>query len=212
MDQLKIVLAAFKKHHFWVLCGVAVVTALVGWWLATGALDKAFADRRTEINGNFQKMQTIVGQEKHPNQQCIEEIGKKTEELKAEVVLAWKQLYEQQKQKNPLPKPLGEDFKMVFESLGPKDKIPGRYLQRYMDFIGYHIPTLFEMADILRPAPPAEDDKDTAIGEAPGRRRPPMGLAGPVYDPEAGRDYDSSLGGSYQYPTGAMGGVQNYGV
>ncbi len=153
MDQVKVVLAALKKYHFWVLCGLVVLMGLAGWWLATSALAKQFDTRSTELQGHFAKLLDIVGRQNHPNEKVITKIEDTTNDLKKDVYEAWEILYEEQDRHNPLPNVLTDGFKDVFRGLDPEDDIPREYREEYQSFIQYHIPRLFgeEGVNVLRP-------------------------------------------------------------
>ena len=153
MDQVKVVLAALKKYHFWVLCGLVVLMGLAGWWLATSALAKQFDTRSTELQGHFAKLLDIVGRQNHPNEKVIAKIEDTTNDLKKDVYEAWEILYEEQDRHNPLPNVLTDGFKDVFRGLDPEDDIPREYREEYQSFIQYHIPRLFgeEGVNVLRP-------------------------------------------------------------
>jgi hypothetical protein len=47
MDKLEPIL----KQKFWILLGVGVIMTLVGWWMASGALAKTIAERKTMLDG-----------------------------------------------------------------------------------------------------------------------------------------------------------------
>jgi len=172
MYQFKKTLAAIQKHHFWVLCALILVIGSAVWAMGSADLSNRFESRRTELDQDFQKSQYISEQEpNHPNERVIAAIHQQTEELKENVLEAWQLLYNEQQEKNPFPEVLDADFKIVFESLDPEDEIPGHYRERYQNFIRYHIPTLFERIDYLRPAekePGAEDVGAADIGEGMG--------------------------------------------
>jgi hypothetical protein len=210
MDQLKTVLAALKKHHFWVLCGLVVLIALTVWWLATGAVDNAFGERTGKIKGDLDQMASISTTPQHPNEPVIKDIGQRTGELKKKVLKAWEGLYKEQKEKNPLPGTLSEDFRRVFEDLGPEEEIPWEYRQEYLDFIGRHIQTLPEMVNYLRPV---VRQQDTVNPDAPKSPRPPMGYGSGSFDPEApgtsGMTYNTYR--SAAYSTGGIAGEADMG-
>jgi hypothetical protein len=157
MDKLKTVLAAIKKHHFWVLSGVVIVVALLSWTWATTDLANGLDSRKTTLEGYFNDLRGIIEMPDHPNEDDIAEIKVTTEKLKSNVLDAWVRLYQDQKQKNKLPDSLSPQFQQVFESLGPEDKLPDDYLHEYWRFIPKHFSTLFEQIDLLRPETSDQD-------------------------------------------------------
>ena len=208
MDQVKTVLAALKKHHFWVLCVVVVAVGLASWLLATRSVDQACAARVSKIQDDAQQMGAITSIAPHPNQPVVDAINARTAQLKMEVLEAWEELYTVQKKKNPLPKVLSEGFQKEFEGLGPTDEINWKYRQEYMEFIGSHIPTLFEMVDILRREPLEEG----ANGAIPGSPQLPTGPGGRFMGGEGGMEYDGSVGGGMGYAAGPGGEGGQFGT
>ena len=211
MDRPKIALAAIKKHHFWVLCGVVVAVGLALWWTSTSSVDGKRTTRTAKITGDLNQMVKIVGIPRHPNQKVIKHRNTQTVKNKEEILRAWAGLYNLQKEKNPLPTVLGDDFKKEFEALGPLEDLEYEYLQRYREFIGRHIPKLFEMADILRPAPV---DEETPDPDAPGVAQPPTGPTGGYRADLSGRGslgYDGPTGQGSMYSTELTGEGGQYG-
>ncbi|MHC4180053.1 MAG: hypothetical protein ACYSWU_21325, partial [Planctomycetota bacterium] len=201
MDNLRNVLAVFKKHHFWVLCGLAVAIVLGLWWWATHQVDEARAARTGEIEGAMGRLEQIrLNRNNNANQKVIDLADAQTAELKKVVFEAWEGLYNQQQDNNPLPELLSDEFKKRFEAFKQdwEVSIGGTYEREYMDFIGRHVPTLFEMVDVLRPAPV---ELDPANPDGPGLSRPPGGPGGayPAWGGGAGpgMEYDGQVGGHY---------------
>jgi hypothetical protein len=151
MAQLKIVLAVLKRHHFWALCGVVVAAAVPLWLQATTSLKDARATATGEINGWCTGMDAIANQQNHPNEESIKTVADQTLRLKQDVLQAWQRLYQEQKGKNPLPDVLTQKFKDEFMG-DPPGEISWSCRDEYMNNIGRHIPKLFEMVDVLRPA------------------------------------------------------------
>ena len=170
MDQLKVILAAIKKHHFWVLGGVVLILLLGVWWQATSGLAKQYEGRKGTLKGHFQKISTLAGAVDPPNAGVIEAIGRVHDDMTKDVLEAWKFLYKQQQDKNRLPEDLGPEFISVWNSLQPDDPIPDEFRDIYWTFITNYLPTQCKRAHIRRP-------KD---GEAERRR------LGPGLMPEGG--------------------------
>ncbi|HUT93943.1 MAG TPA: hypothetical protein VMY37_31055, partial [Thermoguttaceae bacterium] len=151
MDQVKFVLAAVKKHHFWVLCGVIVVLVLGAWWSATSGLAKSIETRKGELESAEKSLQGITSESLHANKECISAVQAKHEKLKNEVYGAWDFLYRVQK-KNSVWPPIAPNFRRDIELLGPDDEIRPEYRDLYMYFIRKHLPRLYEAVDIRLPA------------------------------------------------------------
>ena len=60
MDQVKLILAAVKKHHFWVLGGVVLLVLLAIWWQATSGLATQVGSRTTKLKGEFSGMSNLA--------------------------------------------------------------------------------------------------------------------------------------------------------
>lgn len=155
MDKFKKYLAVAQKYHFWIICGVVLLTAIVCWWIATAALDSERRQRETKLNGDFKNV--IIAQN-HPNQRVLDQIQKDHEELKAGVFSAWQELYEEQRSKNPFPDVVDGGFRQQFENLKPKMELKAEYRERYQNFIKNHLPKLLKIIDVRRP--PEDKDKD----------------------------------------------------
>jgi len=150
MDQVKIVLAAIKKHHFWVLCGVIVVLVLGAWWSATSGLAKSIETRKEELISAQKSVQSVTSESLHANQECIKEIKAKHEDLKNEVYDAWNFFYGEQKRNNQWP-PVDQTFRRDIALLGPDDEISVPHRDSYMYFIRRHLPQTFEIVDLRLP-------------------------------------------------------------
>jgi len=159
MDNVKVFLAALKKYQFWAISGVVLITTFVCWWLATASLASQTSKRTSEIDSDFKG---VIIAHNHPNQGVIDKIGQQHDALKRSVFDAWEVLYREQKEKNPLPKVLGEDFKKQFETLKPKEELPAEYRELYQNFIMGHFPTLLKMIDVRH----SPEEKENATGRA----------------------------------------------
>jgi hypothetical protein len=154
MDQLKVVLEAIKKHHFWVLNGLIVVVTLTLWALATSELAGSYRQRATKLDGSFAAMTGICGQPAHPNQNVVDEVKKRTTDLKWNVLESWQKLYDEQKANNVLPDALTADFKNAFENLEPGAELDNWHREEYQNFIQDHFADLFQSKlDVVRDAP-----------------------------------------------------------
>jgi hypothetical protein len=177
MDKFKKVLAVLKKYHFWVATVVVLLVTVVCWWLATAGLASQFQTRKKKLEGDFGGVKKI--QRNDPNNTVVQAIETENKALKEKVLQAWDILYRQQKEKNPIPKFLGEEFKQQFESLNlkAKEELELANRERYQNFIvDQYLPSLLKLVDVRRPAEASE--------AAPGDARPAAG--GRAADKEAG--------------------------
>jgi hypothetical protein len=191
MDKVKIALAILRKHHFWFLCGVVVLLALVIWTTATADLVDRFTTRKTALESLKSSVQSVNSKPDHPNRGTIGAIQSATQKLKGNVFATWQFLHGEQKEKNTWPRELGQDFLNVINSLKLDEEIPPQYLERYHNFIVRHFPALFEILDVRLPA--QLDEKGEVKLDANGR---PMRI-----DPFAAPGTTSSMA-----PMGMEGG------
>ena len=156
MDKVKLALTQLKKHHFWVLCGLIVVTALLSWAQATGDLAGQTEKRIKALEGEFATVQNVNLQPNHPNETVIKAIREAIDGasdkpgVKHNVLRAWTILYDEQKNKNALPDVLGKRFKEHFENLPPNGELDPDDLDTYMYQIEKYFPKLFRMIDLRR--------------------------------------------------------------
>jgi hypothetical protein len=108
MDQLKTFLAAVKKHHFWILCGLSCVVGLGMVYGATAKLSKAYDSKKSDISGVERKLVDYTGGSDHPNEKWIAAVKGKTEDFRRIVYDAWVKLYDQQRINFFWPKDLGK--------------------------------------------------------------------------------------------------------
>jgi hypothetical protein len=155
MDQLKTFLTALKKYHFWVLCGIVLITVLTCWWMATASLADQYHQYRSTIEAKFNDL-TKLGTNP-PNDKVINYVAERDSALKKNVFQTWEMLYQQQKALNSAPPELGEDFKRRFENLKPNEELDLNSRQVYQNYIKLHFPTLPLLVDARRPAPVTPD-------------------------------------------------------
>ena len=164
MDKFKKYLAVAIKYHFWIICALLLITAMVCWWLATASLAAQFGVRKAKLDQAFT---TTKVQPNHPNQGVIDKIHQQNDALKTTVYKAWETLYLEQKKNNPLPPVLSEDFKQQFEDLKPKEDLKLAYREQYQSFIAGYLPTLRVLIDARRPA--GSDSRATTGGRKDGK-------------------------------------------
>jgi len=168
MDQLQVALSVLKKQYFWVVSALILLVALGSWYKATGDLAQRYEQRKSKVEGYFSSLQTIVSEPKHPNEAVIQGIVDKTERLRKEVYKAWEILYLDQKAKNQLSPKLPQRFRDYWEAAGPDAELPRDLREDYQIFIVDHIPKLFDMVGVRRPAARQQEGEQPA---APGGAR-----------------------------------------
>lgn len=164
MDQLKAAMSWLAKYHFWVLSGLAVLVGLAVWFLAVSDLEARYNSRVQKIDSDFQAMQGIQGEPQHPNERVIQASQAKHEDLKKNVLNAWRILYQLQEDKNPWPDVLGQDFLTFIKSQPPDAEIPEHLREFYQNFIIQRFPKLLELIDVRRPKPGTKAATEKAGG------------------------------------------------
>ena len=159
MDQVKVALAVIKKHHFWILCGLAVLFGLGAWWSATAGLASRIEARRGELESTYKQIAGISSGGAHPNEETNKKIEGLHKELTDKVLKAWSKLYQDQKERNEWPSELGDEFRDYVKFLRSEDEIPFDYRNTYMYFIRNHFPEMYEIVDIRLPVEKDEDGR-----------------------------------------------------
>ena len=87
MERLEPVL----KQKFWILLGVTLIMAIVGWWLSTAAMAKTIAERQSQIEAAFKK----VPEGAVPNENWVKELNALNSNQETAIAVAksasWKQ-------------------------------------------------------------------------------------------------------------------------
>lgn len=189
MDKVISILALLKKHLFWFISGATIIVILVCWWMSTASLAKSFQLQQAEIKKKIGEVESIVGDTQHPTPEYIKAVNDKNQKLKEGVLAVWMTLYNEQKEKNPWPAVLGENFiNEVTMKLGPTDTIPYNLRERYQNVIKDYFPILYDSIKLRRPADEVEGGarsgenaavaprtgRTNRIGQAPGGRRGPV--------------------------------------
>ncbi|MDY0167955.1 MAG: hypothetical protein RBS80_15510 [Thermoguttaceae bacterium] len=182
MDKVKLALALLGKYHFWVLCILAVLVAMLCWTWATADLASRYEKRKGEIDGHFDSVRQILGNPSLRNEKGVEATQQEHLLQKDEVLRGWQVLYRQQKENNPLPEVLSKRFRDEFENLRPGREMRVLFREEYLNFIERHYPTLLRLVDIRRPGDVPLDQytdelRGGRIGERRGRGAGAAGLA-----------------------------------
>jgi hypothetical protein len=138
MDKVKHYLEVARKHHFWILCGVAAMVAVIVWMMATNKLAAEFKTREGEIKSQLSALKGINAP--HPNETWTTGMEKTTADARESVRSAWTLLYQDQKEKIfKWPAVLGEDFLKAIARVEDgkdaylKQNLRERYLNRVRD-------------------------------------------------------------------------------
>jgi hypothetical protein len=190
MDKLKPILAKLRKHHFWLLALAALVSGLVGWYMASGRLSAAYDTNKSKIVGKFTNLDGILKTPDHPNVKWTEEIGKITSKEKDYVRTAWETVYNEQKQHLTWPPELGKAFIDFAQKSKPDEEFELDLRTRYQDLI---LKTEFPRLLAIVGAKDEEASKNAtgAAGAPAPAPAPPRagGAAQPTPTPEASTDF-----------------------
>lgn len=97
MNKFNTTLKYLKKYIFWVISILCLLTALITSSTISGQKSKNFKARESVIEGRFQEMQMLAGQNS-PNEIVVAQKKEDVDNLLQNLMDAWKTLYEPQSQ------------------------------------------------------------------------------------------------------------------
>ena len=175
MDQVRTFLAAVKKHHFWILCGLAVLIGLGMTISAKSKLLNSYEDEKGKINSAQTSVAPFATGQDHPNPTWIDDAKAKTVEAQKKVFDAWNKLYQEQaKSVFQWPLDLTEDQAFLKEFAAADDQTEKKLERKRLDELAYRYisyitkVTLPRLATIIDAEWTAGDDKDAARRAAAG--------------------------------------------
>ncbi len=171
MDQLKVILGHVRKHHFWLLCAICIVSGFVAWWMAAGALSKDYASRKGAIDSKFSGLDVILQEPNFPNDKWREAVDELTEQQKDKVRTAWQQVYDEQAPLLKWPEALGPEFQKI-RSQSQAETMSPQFCERYMTYVPGEYP---QIARDHRRRPIGQE---TDAGRCQGRDEPNKGHLG----------------------------------
>jgi hypothetical protein len=92
----KEVLEQTKKHHFWILCVVVLITGVVGWYMAVNDLSAKTTQQISAIGTSYTQASGVAGSQKHPNPSISIEVDKLLDKKKEDVYWGWAAQYQKQ--------------------------------------------------------------------------------------------------------------------
>lgn len=128
MEKLQPILSGLKKHHFWIVCVIAIGAILGGWYMAREDFPESFKKNKQEVQRKFDDVGRIRGKS-IPGQTWPDEAGKKARSLHGELADAAKKL--QAGPENEWPKVLGKEFQGAVLKFGRAGKWPPERLEAY---------------------------------------------------------------------------------
>lgn len=171
MDSLKKYGAALKKHHFWVLMGLVVVIALVGWNSATADLKQQKEDQVRQIQNRFANLDPYL-YGNPANEEFAEEVRTLATSLEGQVFDAWGLMAEDQSGILKWPQTVA-----AIGELAPGSEIPEPLRADYRNLvIESEWDRLFELLDLRRRKGAAAGAPAPAVG--PGGQPVPVQLEG----------------------------------
>src|SRR6516162_6692626 len=99
MDKVKQILELLRRHHFWILCGLAALVGVIVWQMSTSSLDAEFQKDSHNVAESLKKVQDVARDDTMPREKWKELKEKETEARKDEVGKKWQELYAEQKEK-----------------------------------------------------------------------------------------------------------------
>ncbi|MDR0391262.1 MAG: hypothetical protein LBH59_05110 [Planctomycetaceae bacterium] len=139
-----------KKLHFWVLIPLALVLIFIFNFLAIGAINKKFTERKNSLESTKGLADKIRRDSAHPNNNTIDDITVRTEELRGRFVAAWTTLEKDQRAKNVWSAEAGVPFIEEVSTLKFGDSISAKSIEFYFNFMSRHIPKLEASLDRRR--------------------------------------------------------------
>ncbi len=153
MDQLKPVLAALKKHYFWIVCSIILLVYLGTWFMTTSKMSEETTTRNAKITKAFDSGKRISQVTNHPNDESIEMMKGLTTAEAQQVRLAWELRYREQEDVLVWPEELLADFIAAVDKLRPIEltveyptpankELKEDFRSRYRDYIRDELPKL----------------------------------------------------------------------
>ncbi|QDV77581.1 hypothetical protein [Botrimarina mediterranea] len=169
MDQVKVVLAWLKRHHFWVLSVLVVVITLGVWYTASSSVASQTKANISKIESEFSSIQQISGKPFKPNDGVNKAQKEETEKLAEDVLREWQGLYKIQKEEVLIwPPELGDRFVNAVKDAKFGDRISPRNREIYVNYIKDTFPSLVEIVDAELLAEDASGGGGRAFGGGRG--------------------------------------------
>jgi len=116
MDQVKEYLAVAIKHGFWIGSGIVLVGALAVWYLSTSDLNDQTESQIQRIKSDVQKVsQYRTELPEQPNELTHELMQEMIDERKMEVLKAWQNVFDAQRDILTWPEKLQDEFLREFK-------------------------------------------------------------------------------------------------
>jgi len=150
MDKVKQILELLRKHHFWILCGLAALVGVIVWQMATSGLEAEFQKDSQAVDQTIKQVKDAQNDPGMARKDWKDQKEKDTEILKEVVGDRWQKLYAEQKK---------EVFKWL-DNLSAEDvaklEAPGEYERSLIDTYTEAIRSAPEQLTKIVGAPPPE--------------------------------------------------------
>lgn len=172
----KEVLEQTKKHHFWILCAVVLITGFVGWYMAVSDLSTKTTAQIQAITSSYSSGNGVVAIPEHPNPEIAKKVDELLDQKKADVYWGWEAQYEKQQGLVVWPD-LGPDFnkeapklKYPFEKMNKGEEVlSGRVRSIYKTYMSADLPKLADIVESNWSVPVTETLEDAARGTPDAR-------------------------------------------
>ncbi|MDM4018372.1 hypothetical protein [Roseiconus lacunae] len=116
MDQVKEALAVAMKYGFWIGSAVVLLGGVSVWYLSTSTLDQEISKQISSINSDFQKVTSYSGEmPSQPNDLSHQLMEGMIEERKGEVMQAWQNVFDAQRDILTWPPVMQKEFLDEFQ-------------------------------------------------------------------------------------------------
>lgn len=159
MDQLKPAIEFFKKNGFWIAVALILLGSLGVWYTVTSDLVAESDARASKIKGDITKVSSVRGElATHPNPTSHQRMEAMIETRRSQVLDAWTNVYEKQKDILVWPEDLTDELKDEYRTKIPIEKyiefpVPDDQklepflLQQYRMYIDKTLPKIAKIAD-----------------------------------------------------------------
>ena len=83
-EQIRPVVAAIAKYHFWILAAIVPIVLVPMLMLGTGSLDTLIGGQRSQIESRVSALKSVQGIAEHPNEGWSEAVEAQTEKIREE--------------------------------------------------------------------------------------------------------------------------------
>jgi len=132
-DNVRPVIDAVVKHHFWLLVALVPFLVLPVVFGARGRLASEIDASRGQVESRLAAVKSVSGIQPHPNDAWTNEIDKATRRVKLDTLSEWQRLWTSQQPLRAWPASLGQDFVQRVAALKPGGKLPRPLLERYQN-------------------------------------------------------------------------------